>query len=107
MLMRLSDLKQKTGERSSATVYSNIREGLFTQPVRIGKRAVGWPDFEVDAINAARIEGKSPTEIKDLVKLLHGMRKGMLGAVLAKCMQERVVEVEPARASHGPKLIGG
>lgn len=46
----------------------------FTKPVPIGERAVGWPDSEVQAINAARIAGKSESEIRELVSRLHAKR---------------------------------
>ena len=48
--------------------------GLFTKPVPIGQRSVGWPDYEVVAINAARIAGKSEAEIRELVNRLHAKR---------------------------------
>jgi len=42
--------------------------------VQIGQRAKGWPDYEVRAINTARVAGKSDDEIRELVKLLHSKR---------------------------------
>ena len=50
------------------------QSGLFTKPVRIGQRAVGWPSDEVGAINAARIAGLSNAEIRDVVTDLHAKR---------------------------------
>jgi prophage regulatory protein len=43
--------------------------------VPIGARAVGWPEHEVTAINAARIAGKSDAEIRELVFRLEAARK--------------------------------
>lgn len=83
MLLRIKSVKSQTGERSSATVYTNIREGLFTQSVQIGKRSVGWPDYEVKAICAARIAGKSKEDIKQLVNYLHGQRSLLLEQILS------------------------
>jgi prophage regulatory protein len=48
---------------------------LFTHPVQIGLRAVGWPDNEVDSLNEARIAGKSEVEIRALVVKLEVARK--------------------------------
>jgi prophage regulatory protein len=67
-------VKAETGHRSHASIYNSIRLGLFTKPVQIGPRAVGWPDDEVRAINAARIAGKSESDIKALVNRLHAKR---------------------------------
>lgn len=73
-LLRMSAVKAETGHRSHASIYNAIRAGLFTKPVPIGMRAVAWPDSEVQAINAARIAGKSEAEIRELVSRLHAKR---------------------------------
>lgn len=70
-------MKDETGHRSQASIYNAIREGLFTRPVAIGERSVGWPDYEVKAINAARIAGQSNEQIKALVNRLHAKRTEM------------------------------
>jgi prophage regulatory protein len=70
----MQSVKAETGHASHASVYTAIHEGLFTVPVPIGQRAVGWPDTEVRAINAARIAGKSDDQIRDLVAKLHNAR---------------------------------
>lgn len=61
--------------RSRSAHYLDIQQGLFTHPVQIGLRAVGWPASEVAAINAARIAGKSEVEIRELVAKLEAVRK--------------------------------
>jgi len=73
-ILRLTAVKAETGYRSSASIYNLIRAGLWTKPVAIGERSVGWPDDECKAINAARIAGRSEDEIRELVKLLHARR---------------------------------
>ena len=73
-ILRMQSVKEETGHRSHASIYSAIREGLFTRPVPIGQRSVGWPDYEVQAINTARIAGKTDAEIKALVNRLHANR---------------------------------
>ena len=55
LILRMPTIKKVTGHRSHASIYNNIRAGLFTKPVQIGQRSVGWPSNEVEAINAARI----------------------------------------------------
>jgi len=74
LILRLPEVKRVLGHRADASVYNAIRAGLFTNGVAIGQRAKGWPDYEVDAINAARVAGKSEDEIRDLVNALHAKR---------------------------------
>ena len=73
-ILRMPAVKAETGHRSHASIYTAIREGLFTVPVPIGQRSVGWPDHEVIAINQARIRGDSDEQIKALVAKLHSAR---------------------------------
>lgn len=73
-IWRIDTCKIKAGYRSNTSVYNDIRAGLWTKPVRIGQRAVGWPDYEVEAIVRARIAGDSGDQIRALVDRLHGER---------------------------------
>ena len=73
-ILRMPAVKAETGHRSHASIYSQINSGLFTKPVQIGQRSVGWPDTEVAAINSARIAGKTDDQIRELVKSLHAKR---------------------------------
>lgn len=73
-ILRMPAVKGRAGHRSDASIYNSIRDGLFTTGVAIGQRARGWPDYEVDAIIAARVAGKSDAEIRELVKVLHAKR---------------------------------
>lgn len=61
--------------RSRSAHYLDIQQGLFTRPVSIGLRAVGWPATELVALNAARIAGKPDEEIRTLVVKLEDARK--------------------------------
>ena len=79
-ILRMPAVKLETGHKSHASIYTAIKAGMFTQPVQIGQRSVGWPDTEVKAINAARIAGKSETEIKELVNRLHAKRTELVMA---------------------------
>jgi prophage regulatory protein len=62
---------------SKSTLYAQITDELWTQPVALGRRAVGWPASEIDALNAARIAGKSDEEIRELVAKLHAARRAL------------------------------
>lgn len=74
LILRLPEVKRVLGHRADASVYNAIRAGLFTTGVAIGQRARGWPDYEAQAIAAARIAGKTDDEIRELVKALHAKR---------------------------------
>ena len=69
ILLRLKQTLARTGV-SRSTTYANIKDGTFVPPARIGPRAVGWPAHAVDAINLARIAGKTKDEIRKLVTQL-------------------------------------
>ena len=73
-IQRLPAVLSETGV-SRSTTYNQISQGLFTKPVSLGPRAVGWPADEVAAINAARIAGKTEEEIRSLVVKLEAARK--------------------------------
>lgn len=74
-IFRMDAVKAATGHKSHASIYNAIRDGLFTRPVPIGSRAVGWPDYEVKAICQARIAGWSDSSIQLLVSELHTKRE--------------------------------
>ncbi len=73
-IWRIEKCKEETGYRSNASIYNLIKEGLWTKPVPIGVRSVGWPDYEVRAINAARIAGKTDDQLRELIDRLHAKR---------------------------------
>lgn len=74
IILRLPEVLRRRG-RSRSAHYLDIQQQLFTQPVGIGARAVGWPEHEVAALNAARVAGKSENEIRALVTKLQADRK--------------------------------
>lgn len=75
-ILRLPAVLQARG-RSRSAHYLDIQQGLFTPPVAIGFRAVGYPDYEVEALIAARIAGKSNDDIRKLVAELVTARKNL------------------------------
>ena len=74
-ILRIPAVKSESG-LSRSTIYLRVSQGLWTKPVSLGARAVGWPSDEVEAINAARIAGSTDDEIRILVKKLEAARKG-------------------------------
>ena len=73
-ILRIPAVKSESG-LSRSTIYLRIAQGLWTKPVNLGARAVGWPSDEVAAINAARIAGKTDEELRALVEKLEMARK--------------------------------
>lgn len=72
-LMRLPAVAAAVGV-SPLTVKRNWKKGLFPKPVKIGARAIAFPEHEVAAVNAARIAGKTEDEIRQLVTDLEFQR---------------------------------
>lgn len=72
-ILRLPDVKSESG-LSRSTLYLRITQGLWTKPISLGGRAVGWPSSEVAAINAARIAGQPDQDIRALVARLESAR---------------------------------
>lgn len=73
-ILRLPAVKTSSGLPRS-TLYLRISQGLWTKPISLGARIVGWPANEIAKLNAARIAGKSDDEIRALVLELEAARK--------------------------------
>jgi prophage regulatory protein len=73
-ILRLPDVLRQRGKSRSAH-YLDIQRGLYTKPIKIGERASGWPENEVEVQNAARIAAKTKEEIRALVLKLEAARK--------------------------------
>ena len=73
-ILRMRTVSRETGKSRSA-LYGDIAQRLFTKPIRIGSRSVGWPASEVTALNSARIAGRSDAEIRALVRRLETARR--------------------------------
>ena len=78
-ILRFPDVKTSSGLPKS-TLYLRISQGLWTRPISLGVRTVGWPANEIAALNAARIAGKSDDEVRELVAQLEAARKSSAGA---------------------------
>jgi prophage regulatory protein len=77
--LRPADVRKGRGI-SEATLYRLIAQRLLPKPVRISSRAVAWPVNEVEAIDRARIAGRTDDEIRRLVSELEAARQPQPGA---------------------------
>ena len=85
-IWKIGTCKEVAGYKSRTSIYALIQHGLWTKPVHLGKRCVGWPHYEVNVICAARTANKSEAEIKELVCQLHTKRLKDFGASLDKAL---------------------
>jgi prophage regulatory protein len=76
-ILRIPAAKSQSGY-SRSTIYLRIAQGLWTKPVSLGPRAVGWPAIEIESLNAARISGKTDADIRALVLQLEAARKAVV-----------------------------
>lgn len=72
-ILRLPAVKAESGA-SRSTIYLRIKQGLWTKPVKLGLRAIGWPSNEVAALLQARIAGFDDQCIRALVIKLEEAR---------------------------------
>jgi len=54
-IQRLPEVKNRTG-LSRSSIYLKIKDGSFPKPIRISKRAIGWPNNVIDEWIDQRIE---------------------------------------------------
>ena len=59
-LLRLRDVMDRVGLRSSA-IYQSVQRGTFPKPIRLGNSvSVAWLDQEVDAWLRTRLMSRQP-----------------------------------------------
>jgi prophage regulatory protein len=67
--------------RSKSALQLDEKAGLFCPPISIGDRAVAYIKHEVEVIIQARIESKTPDQIKALVQELISNRTTNKGGI--------------------------
>lgn len=61
-ILRLPEVTAQTG-LASRTIYSKIAAGDFPAPIKLGARAVGWPEAAIaDWLTACTTAGKGGAE---------------------------------------------
>lgn len=59
VILRLPVVKARTG-LSRSTIYLRISEGTFPNPVKLGARAVGWLEHEIEEWLARQVQQSRP-----------------------------------------------
>lgn len=72
-ILRLPAVIDRTG-RTRSPIYADVLAGLFPRPIKIGPRAAGWPEHEIEQVITARISGADDGAIRKLVAKLHAAR---------------------------------
>ena len=55
LILRRNQVEERTGLKRS-TLYEQIKKGDFPSPIKIGIRAVGWIDSEIQAWLESRVK---------------------------------------------------
>ena len=77
-ILRIKGVIERLG-KSRSPIYADIQAGVFVRPVKLGERAAGWPEHEVEQIIAARIRGDNDDALRKLVRRLHEARLAIEG----------------------------
>jgi prophage regulatory protein len=73
-ILRIKGVIERYGKSRSPT-YADIKAGVFVRPIKLGSRAAGWPEHEVEQIISARIRGDNDEALRKLVRRLHDARR--------------------------------
>ena len=60
-ILKLPEVKLRTA-KSRSTIYQGVNDGTFPKPIKIGPRAVGWIESEIEAHNQACIDASRPED---------------------------------------------
>ncbi len=53
--LKLPEVRVRTGKSRSA-IYQGVKDGTFPKPIKLGPRAVGWIEAEIEAHNQSCID---------------------------------------------------
>lgn len=61
IVLRLPTVRSRVGY-SRSTIYIRVADGTFPKPIRLGARAIGWLESDIDEWIASRVEeSRNPT----------------------------------------------
>lgn len=94
-ILRMNQILERTGYTRSP-LYSKVAAGLFPRPVKLGRRAAGWLEHEVEAVLVARAAGATEAELVQLVSELYQLRQLRLKKLIAGAPERVDGTVSPA-----------
>ncbi len=53
--LKLPEVRIRTG-KSRSSIYQGVKDGTFPKPIKLGPRAVGWIEAEIEAHNQSCID---------------------------------------------------
>lgn len=56
-ILRLQAVMERVGY-SRTQIYEKVKNGTFPRQVKLGDRAVGWPEHEIEAFLSKRIAAR-------------------------------------------------
>ncbi len=59
--LKLPEVRTRTG-KSRSSIYQGVKDGTFPKPIKLGPRAVGWIEAEIEAHNQACIDASRPDD---------------------------------------------
>ena len=59
--LKLPEVQSRTGKSRSA-IYQGIKDGSFPRQIKLGPRAVGWIEAEIEAHNQSCIDASRPDD---------------------------------------------
>ena len=59
--LKLPEVQIRTG-KSRSSIYQGIKDGTFPKPIKLGPRAIGFLESEIEAHNQACIDASRPDD---------------------------------------------
>ncbi len=63
VILRLPSVRSRVGY-SRSSIYSFVAKGKFPKPLRLGPRAIGWLESDIELWIASRVEDNRNSMIK-------------------------------------------
>ncbi|MES1192437.1 MAG: AlpA family transcriptional regulator [Steroidobacter sp.] len=61
-VLKLPEVIQRTGKKKTP-IYAGAKSGEFPKPIKLGKRAVGWKESDIEAWIASRPDAQANSSI--------------------------------------------
>lgn len=59
--LKLPEVQRRTG-KSKSSIWAAIKNGTFPKPIKLGRRAIGFLESEIEAHNQACIDASRPRD---------------------------------------------